>query len=979
VKKGFLFSLLGLMFFLMSHQPFGFSQIRDDEGLASYYRLECVVGSLERAIHTNMDLWAKKNYEWDHDRGYGWECDGTIAAVFENESKATEFFDKQGTSIYDSSIPAQGYYSYRQPYLLKDSDGRVIMQEGYIKAFGADSISMDASIWLRKGRVVVNFKVWSLTHQDAMNWLNFLAEGFAKYANGFYLFRPYLPIEKFSIETISDQRIFNSENFDIGAWDEFDELAEVFFDVVQVSVVDSAGKELDGYITTDWGRDGAWKILFRSGHWDGGAITFLKSRQNVRLKVSYLNKIIGISNAFSIIPNYRLEVEGLGADNYLPSLDDWHTIEIKLLDEHDQLAPVNGNVWVSSERFVEIDSDIVPLINGNAITKIRVQSNATNADDFFLDVNCFIGGAHYERSESWFMAYGTNVLMKPVFYAGGLANDALNKISVDPEGDVISSGQYEGGIKVGGTNIPAIGGSDVIIFSDVSGESKDADAIVGVSDGNDNITDMVGGWDDDPNWWYNDIPGYVPEGRAITCVVDYGETWLRTKVKKDSLFSPPDSRRGIGLKRAMVAYFSKNSQLLWSRVPQPSTWGYPESKALSCTMDYDGNVYATGSFEGEILFMGIDSANTWRYVASHASDQNAFIIKFSPEGEILWGKQYGECLGFDESGTKLKLDKDGNIILAGQFNGDIPLGDFTARHIHDEDFFIAKLSSEGVIIWVKTFGGNWSDKIKDMVIDRDGNIYFTGTFDTSVTLGNKTFSSSSGIDFFVAKMNKNGDIIWAHQPKTNYGRGRANALALDAFGNVYLTGAYFYDIAFGNTVLEIPFAYKVLENVFVASYSQAGEPRWAYQLGGELNDEGLDIWTTAEGICYVAGKYESSVQIGTTQMTSNGGSDMFVGKIVPPVKYLHVGYAEPRQPISLSLFPNPVMKSFVLILDATYEAHCSISISDIRGVTVKKVMEGDLSAGNQALQIDMEGQASGVYFLQILTPCGLILRKLVKT
>ena len=90
-----------------------------------------------------------------------------------------------------------------------------------------------------------------------------------------------------------------------------------------------------------------------------------------------------------------------------------------------------------------------------------------------------------------------------------------------------------------------------------------------------------------------------------------------------------------------------------------------------------------------------------------------------------------------------------------------------------DDVFIAKISStDGSLIWFKTFGGGITDK--GFHISTDGTtLYLTGI----------TYSYGSNGDIFVVKMDTNGNIAWS---KIIGGSGvdTRYSVTIDATGNV---------------------------------------------------------------------------------------------------------------------------------------------------------------------------------------------------
>ena len=89
-------------------------------------------------------------------------------------------------------------------------------------------------------------------------------------------------------------------------------------------------------------------------------------------------------------------------------------------------------------------------------------------------------------------------------------------------------------------------------------------------------------------------------------------------------------------------------------------------------------------------------------------------------------------------------------------------------------------------LWAKKAGGTALDFGWDIAVDANGNSYITGSFYDSSTFGTTTLTSSGYDDIYVAKMDSNGNWLWAKKAGgTDFDFG--NSIAVDANGNSYVT------------------------------------------------------------------------------------------------------------------------------------------------------------------------------------------------
>ncbi|HUP10913.1 MAG TPA: SBBP repeat-containing protein, partial [Niastella sp.] len=240
--------------------------------------------------------------------------------------------------------------------------------------------------------------------------------------------------------------------------------------------------------------------------------------------------------------------------------------------------------------------------------------------------------------------------------------------------------------------------------------------------------------------------------------------------------------------------------------------GNGNDAAVAVAVDDDGNVYITGSTN--------NTGTSFDYTT----------IKYNKDGDTKWVRTYNGPGNGNDLPTALAVDNDGNVYVTGQSTG-------TGT---DLDYATIKYNTSGVQQWVKRYNGsinNW-DRPNAMVIDKNGNVYITG-FTTTV------LSEEDGIltDIATIKYNTTGTQQWVAFYNRK-GHDEANALAVDAAGNVYITG-------FSGSAEEDP------DNDYVTiKYNSNGLQQWAsiyegagFDQGGGANALVLD----AAGNVYITG------------------------------------------------------------------------------------------------------------------------------
>jgi hypothetical protein len=98
------------------------------------------------------------------------------------------------------------------------------------------------------------------------------------------------------------------------------------------------------------------------------------------------------------------------------------------------------------------------------------------------------------------------------------------------------------------------------------------------------------------------------------------------------------------------------------------------------------------------------------------------------------------------------------------------------------DGFVRRMTTTGAVLWTTLIGSAGYDAITGMAVGSDGSIYVVGT-----TTGSLQGVSSGLKDVFVAKLNADGVVLWLDQLGTA-ADDESGALAIDKDGNIWITG-----------------------------------------------------------------------------------------------------------------------------------------------------------------------------------------------
>jgi hypothetical protein len=106
-----------------------------------------------------------------------------------------------------------------------------------------------------------------------------------------------------------------------------------------------------------------------------------------------------------------------------------------------------------------------------------------------------------------------------------------------------------------------------------------------------------------------------------------------------------------------------------------------------------------------------------------------------------------------------------------------------------------------------------------------------------------------------------------------------NAVAIDAAGNRYLTGAFQSRTRLNIGAERFPLSNRGLDDAFVAQIAADGRPLWVRQIGGQLSDTGNAIALGADDTLYVGGMFSARATFaGNRTLTARGQNDAFLAQ-----------------------------------------------------------------------------------------------------
>lgn len=232
--------------------------------------------------------------------------------------------------------------------------------------------------------------------------------------------------------------------------------------------------------------------------------------------------------------------------------------------------------------------------------------------------------------------------------------------------------------------------------------------------------------------------------------------------------------------------------------------GMNSNRPTAIAVDGAANVYVTGN---------ILSCPTFEYLT----------LKYDSAGQEQWVARYqGPGTGGD-SANAIAVDESGNVYVTGD------------TYTSGISSSTVKYNSNGQQQWVTRYEQAYYEA-RALTIDSASNVYVTGEI---------RGDPKSYPDYGTIKYNSAGQPQWLarYSPPSGNSYDRANAIALDAAGNVYVTGR-----SAGSGIYGYP-------DYATIKYNSTGQQQWVarYEGLGNTDDEAVAIAVDKPGNVYVTG------------------------------------------------------------------------------------------------------------------------------
>lgn len=306
--------------------------------------------------------------------------------------------------------------------------------------------------------------------------------------------------------------------------------------------------------------------------------------------------------------------------------------------------------------------------------------------------------------------------------------------------------------------------------------------------------------------------------------------------------------------------------------------GYKEVFIRDVARDRFGNLYATGSFISNSFQIGGTPVPLY-------GQMPMFIVKFRKDMSLDWVKSIGSVSG--EFPASLEVDKDDNIVIAGYFTSPtITFDCIQLNNFIRAEMFVVKYSPDGHALWAIGSTGLSDGWNMDVAISPTNDIILSTTFlSGGTTLGGHSVAGFGGFDSFVASISPNGSVNWIRDfgGANDFNYDYILGLAVDSQENIAITGFFgSSSVAFDEFIVQ---GFTISENYFIAKLDKSGKVMWAKGGGAPVDQGGFDVVMDLNDNVVVGGRfYEGETVFENITLTNQGDdytTDVFVVKYDP--------------------------------------------------------------------------------------------------
>jgi hypothetical protein len=415
---------------------------------------------------------------------------------------------------------------------------------------------------------------------------------------------------------------------------------------------------------------------------------------------------------------------------------------------------------------------------------------------------------------------------------GSTGDDIALSVAVDPSGDVIATGYFDGTVDFGNEAFTSQAWAGSWI-------SKRAGA-----DGHDLWTVPLG-IDSSSVVTVSDV-AVAGDGSIIVAGTYNGDLHLEQQV----LHGPPIDTTWD----CFVAKYDTSGHLVWARGMGPET--NADDSFARIAVGVDGRIALVTPFAGTVTVPSGTFTASPPVTTGPEDTWDIFLAVFDSDGQLTWGVTTRTT-----NSLSVAMTAEDDVVLSGALSASATLDGVALQPVSSWGGFAARFNVGGTLLWVQELGApDILYRAGPVALAADGSVLVTGTNELPV----------GGVGNGVPAINAydpNGQHTWSTQaPGGSAETGVATVLSN---GTVVTGGPSGFPIDFGGGMLR--------GSMFLAAHDSAGNTLDAVVYGAsDDGDEPFKLASSTSGAFALAGFIQTPIDFGAGPLRFAGRSDALI-------------------------------------------------------------------------------------------------------
>ncbi|MFY8188389.1 MAG: T9SS type A sorting domain-containing protein [Flavobacterium sp.] len=322
-----------------------------------------------------------------------------------------------------------------------------------------------------------------------------------------------------------------------------------------------------------------------------------------------------------------------------------------------------------------------------------------------------------------------------------------------------------------------------------------------------------------------------------------------------------------------------------------------------------------------------------------------WVIKLDKKGNIVWQKTFGGI--FDDRLTAVVEYELGKYVVAGTSNSS-QSGNRREALAGISDFWLVFLDENGAEEQQISIGGDLEDELTTLLVSKDGSLVLGGNSNSDVSL-KKRAEQKKGTDFWLVKMKTDGEILWQETYNIAH-QDKLISMVENPDLSLVLSGYAVPKLT--PNPKEIKGKKEKGEHDFCLIKTDGkGKELWRKIVGSDGTDRLHKTIITRDGGYLLAGTSDGGRS--KQKSSESMATDFWVVKLKDEEKH------EVERANGLEAFPNPASNFVNVIISFEYESG-STTLYNIQGTVLQK-----FNITDRTIPFDLSNYPAGVYIAEV--------------